>query len=167
MIISFFIFIVVMGAVFLWPKYQKLQETQRNIKGAGVQIQEDRDYFANLEEINSKLREHQTELDKVLSSLPDDPSLPSVFSYLQETVPTSGLILEEIGSFSTVNVGSNINIRESKFSIDVTGYYQNFKNLLSVLEKSSRIIEIERVSFSSPGEEELSSFNMNLKTFSY
>ena len=166
-IVVLFIVILVVGAVFLWPKYQKLSEIQSNIEGKEVELQNSEEYFANLGELDEKLGKYPQELPKVDSALPGDPSLSSLFYFIQQTSSESGLVLVKISPFTTAFSMERPNIKEVTFTVSLLGSYSALKYLLATLETSSRMIEVEGISFSKVQEEDSFDFELGLKTFSY
>jgi len=169
--VVFFIAVIIIAILFLWPKYQELKITQKNIEQKKIELQTKEEYLLKLSEIQTELERYQEEFSKINSALPDDPSFPSLFNYLQKTFSETGLILEKIDSFSISSSQDLLDLKEAVFSIGVAGSYSSFKNFLSVLEKSARLIEVENISFSSSkkeeGVEELFVFNLKLKVYSY
>jgi len=162
-----FIFSLILGIVFLWPRYQDLKELQESISQKETEIQQHDQYFSRLSQIKEKIREYDEELAKINSALPEDSSLPSIFDFLQKASSQSGLILKEISSFNISSSKSYTNLKEIQFSFQVAGPYSSFKNFLSILENSARLIEIENISFSSPNEGELFNFYLGVKVYSY
>jgi len=166
-IVSFLI-VIVITAVSLWPKFQELKIIQQKVEEKRLELQTKKEYFLKLGETKSRLEAYQEEVSKINSALPDNPSLPSLFNYLQKTSSELGLVLEKINPF-TVSFSQDLpNLQETVFNIEVSGSYSSFRNLLSFLEKSSRLIEVENISFSfSEEKKESFVFNLKLKVFSY
>ena len=98
--------------------------------------------------------------------------MPSLFDYFQKVASQTGLILEKVESGRTFSVGDS-SLKEINLSFIVTGLYPDFKNFLSTIERSSKLIEVKDVSFSSPKnpeteeESRLFSFELKLKVHSY
>jgi len=168
-IIAACLFVVIsFSAIFLFPRYRDLNELQKNLEAIKKGFQQQEDYFSNLLQIKTDLGQYKEELAKISSSLPDDPSLPSLFSFLQKASSQSGLVLKGISPFTVSSVPEEFpNIKATQFSLEITGPYSSFKNFVSTLEKSSRIIEVENISFASPQEDNLFTFNLRIKVYSY
>jgi len=166
-IASCFILSLVLGIVLLWPRYQNLKELQESVSQKETEIQQQEQYFSNLSQIEEKIRKYDKELAKINSALPEDPSLPSLFNFLQKASSQSGLILKGISPFEISLLESSPNLKEIQFSFQVSGPYSSFKDFLSTLENSARLIEVENISFSSPKEGELFNFNLRVKVYSY
>lgn len=145
------------------------------------------------------------ELSKIGSALPSGTSMPSFLKFLQESSAQSGLLLRSIDPSTNVysqesnskelkvsspsegslpaensppvlnNSPKESNLKELKVSLDLEGSYSSFKNFLSVLENSSRLIDTESISFTladssktENGQEKTSSsFKLQIRAFSY
>ena len=160
--------IFAIGAVF--SKYQELTLLKSESKNKNAELQYEKEYFSKLSDVSKKLEKYKENLAKINSALPMNPRLPDLLNFLQKTSSQSGLVLKKIGlPLSKLNKNEDWNpeIQETAFNITVAGSYFAFKNFLSVLEKSARMIALETVSFSSPQEEISWTFNLRLKTYSY
>jgi len=167
-IIACFVFSIILGAVLLWPKFETLREIQKSIKEKETELQYEEEYYANLADIKTNLGEYETEVAKISSAIPDYPSLPSLFNFLQKASSQAGLVLKGISPFSSSPSENFTGLTETNFSLQISGSYSAFKTFLSSLEKSARLIEIQNVSFSSPKEEQnLFSFNLTIRVYSY
>lgn len=177
-IVIFFLVILTGGSLLIWPKHQESNVLQKAIKVKKEEIRQTEDYFKRLIEIKNFLEtDYKDALLKVEASLPSstpDP-MPSLLKFLQESAGQSGLILKSIGP--SVEDSGHQDIKALKISLDLGGSYISFKNYMSTLENSSRLIETENFSFSSESsreEEEKdkeapgpSSFNLQIKAFSH
>lgn len=162
-----FLVVILLAVLVLWPKFQELEIVRGNIEEKKAELQAKEEYVLRLDELKVKLKEHQEEISKINTALPVNPSLPSLFNYLQKTSSESGLILMDI-SPSAISPSKDLTgFREAVFSIKVSGSYSSLKNFLSALEKSARLIEVENLSLSLGGGGESPAFNLRLKTFSY
>lgn len=162
-----FLIVILITVLILWPKFQELKIVQKNIEGKKAEIQVREAYSLKLSEIKAKLEEYQPEFSKINSALPTNPSHLSLLNELQKTSAGSGLILAEISPAAFSPSTDLPGLRESVFSIKVVGSYSSFKNFLSTLEKSARLIEIGGISFSSGEGKGSFSFDVKLKTLSY
>jgi len=160
--------ILIIGAFLVFPKYQDLRSLRLEIGRRNTELQSKEKHILNLQEVSRELEKYQLEISKVDSALPSNPSLPSLFNFLQKESSKNGLILEDIGSFSITIPEDNPEIKEISLNFGVSGSYSAFKSFLSALEKSSRLIEIENISFSASEEKEsLPSFDLKIKVYSY
>lgn len=162
--------LTILIAIFLlWPKYLKLANLEGQIKAKETELKFKAEYYQELSFLSEKLkREFPEELEKISSALPTNPSPPSLYQFLQKTASENGLILKSIGSFSISPSTALPGIKEITLSsLEFSGSYSSFKNFLSALEKNSRIIEVENISFSAPTEGEMLDFKLTIKTHSY
>ena len=170
-----FAIIAILAFYFLIPKYQDLSYSNMQAELRVDRLKNLQEHFSELSSLDQELSAYQAEMAKVQSALPEDPSLASVFYFFQESAKQNGLLLTSISFSSTKREQANkekTEIKEDIFSVEVTGSYTAFKNFLSTVERSARLIEIESISFSSKKEEEsvskdLFSFELSVKVYSY
>jgi len=159
---------------FLVPQYRNLKELQSKIEEKKIELQMEKEYSSRLEKIAEELKKYEENLAKIDSALPPEPSLPSLFNFLQEEASEAGLVLERIFPPFTnsikeelVKKGWDPELKETKVHFTVSGFYPSFKNFLSSLEKSARLMGVESVSFSTTGQKEPIDFYLKIKTYSY
>lgn len=153
----------------IWPKYQNLSLLRAEISQKMLELQSLQEYFGELKGLLEQLKEDQDSLSKIDSALPFNPSLSELFNFIQEASSQSGLFLKQV-SLVKVSGEKEIKgeIKESKVDLTLSGDYSSLKNFISILEKSARIIEIERISFVSPKKEkENFDFYLTINVYSY
>jgi Tfp pilus assembly protein PilO len=173
--IAFLAAALIVGGILAWPKYQALTNLNEGIEVKELELRSKTDYFDHIRKLSERLEEYQESIDKINSALPNDPLLPSTFNYLQNAASQAGLIMEEVavgaaGTFGDqpqpATAPGKSSIKTINITVSLAGSYASLKNFLSEIENSSRIIEVKRVSFTSPEEEdEPFSFNINLVTY--
>lgn len=151
----------------LFPKSQHLQTLQNAIQKRQQELKAEQEYFLNIKQIKDRLAEYPEALAKISSALPVGHSVPSLLNFLQKASSQSGLVLKEISPFTTSPAKEAAGIKATQLSFTVVGSYNSFKNFISTLEKSARLIEIENISFSSPKEGDLFTFSLRITTHSY
>lgn len=152
---------LILGLILTWPKYQAFQVLKSNIKAKELELQSKQEYFSAVKEISKQLEEYPDALAKISSALPETPSLPSLFNFLQLSASQNGLVLGEI----TLGGSSK---GEILVMAKLMGDYPAFKNFLMVLENSARIIEVENAAFAAPQKPvEFFTFTVQIKTHSY
>ncbi len=166
-IIATFILILIIGAIFLFPKFNQLNEIKEDIQVKEMELQYGKEYFDRLEELKIKLNESALEISKISSALPTDTFVPSIFKFIQETASFSGLVLTEVNPFKVNPLEGSTKINEIEFTVQLAGTYSSFKEFLSVLESSARLFEVNNLSFKQNEETNILEFNLNLRTFSY
>jgi Tfp pilus assembly protein PilO len=154
------------GIFLLVPRVQEYQELRAEIDRKEIELQYSQEYQLELEKISSELDLHKDALTKIGDSLPIEFSIPAFYANIQSMSSQSGMVLTSIGETGVREGGG---VKERSYNISVVGSFPNFKNFLSVLEKSAKLIEIENFAFSSAlveggGENKL---NVGIKTFSY
>lgn len=154
---------LILGVVFINPKYQELRGIRERIRVKKAEIQSKEKYFSDITDVSEQLKEYEAQLSKIDSALPPDVSLPALFNFLQTATSQNGLVLKGMSPGFTVQG----RFGETSVSLVVTGSYSSLKSFLSTLEKSARMIETESISFSSPGETGLFTFNLRIKVHSY
>lgn len=166
-IICCFFFSLLLGGLVLWPKLRDLKVIQNDIARKEAELQAEEAFFESLNKIKNELKDYEPELAKINSALPDDQSLPSLFNFFQKASSLSGLILKGISPFAVSQSNIISYLKETQFSLQLTGSYSSFKNFLGAIEKSARLIEVGNISFSAPAEEDLFNFNIRIKVNSY
>jgi len=183
---SFYTLIIFLLSLFLisfliFPKYQKFNSLKKEILEKERELSSQGEYFETLQKTSEELKKYETSLSKIGAALPKNLSLPELLNFMQKASSQSGLFLKEIspaltapleksapeGQASPNTVGRG-EIKETRINFLLVGSYPDLKNFLFILEKSSRLIDIENVSFSLPKEKEgPSNFAITIKVYSY
>lgn len=160
-IITFvFVFLAIAAGFFLlWPQYQILSAKKTEIAQKESTLKSYKDATKEYEALQQELDKYKEEISKIDIALPLDFDLPSLMDYLQKISLENGLNFSNfsLSSQSSGAGGSDAkeseksDIKESHLSLSLSGSYDALKSILSVLEKSSRLIDVENISFSSPG----------------
>ena len=166
-IVVFLFLTLAMGIGLIWPKYQELKFSEQRNEEKRAEIAGKEEYFQDLKKAAEALKNYQNQLSKIDSALPPDPGLEVLFNFLQKASSQSGLVLTDIKSPVTSKVADLEGLKETELSLVVSGAYTSFKNFLSVLEMTARLIEVESISFSSSEKEGLQKFNLKIKVYSY
>jgi len=173
------ILLVVLGIAAVFPKYQNLNLLQLKVKEKEAEFQSEKEHFSNLDALSEKLKKYEKSLSNINSALAAEPGLPALFNFLQIAASQNGLVLKKIAPTlpsplkeELVKKGWSLEIRETGINLTVAGFYSSFKNFLSTLEKTARMIEIESISFSTPHQETGGGpgpidFNLRIKVYSY
>jgi Tfp pilus assembly protein PilO len=160
------IFFLLMSALILFffviPKKNSISVLNSELSQKKLEFQNSDKYFQEVIGTFEKLQKYQEEISKIDSALPEDPSLPSLFDFLQKLSSQSGLLLENVGSGNFSEEGK---LKKWTVALKLKGDYPLFKNFISTLEKSARLIKVEKVSLSS--EKESSSFDITISVYSY
>ena len=160
---------LILGLTLVWPEYQSFQTLQVNIEEKNIELQSKEEYFSQIAEVSLQLEQYESELAKIASALPLETSLSSLFNFLQSTAAQTGLVLEEITlSAITSPQKKKDSLKEIHVNLSMLGSYSALKDFLLTIEASSRIIEVESISFESPEDlTEPFTFIVEIKTYSY
>lgn len=159
--------VLVVGVMVIYPNYKKLMAVKSQIEQSELEIRQEEEYFKKLAEIKEELDQDKENILKIGASLPNNPGMPAFLNFLQKTADRAGVTVSNISPFTVGAASINSSFNEVKMSLTVMGSYQSFKEFLSFLEKSSRMVEVETVSFSADPKDSASSFNLSIKIYSY
>lgn len=165
-IITLFSISLILGILLILPKQEDLNFLQKKIREKRVELQSQEEYLISLARIVSELKNYKIQLSKIDSALPEDPELPALFDFLQKSASQAGLVLKGISATPITSDLEITDIRETQLTLVLSGSYFSFKNFLSTLEKSARLIEVESIFFSLV-EEGPFDFNLQIKVHSY
>ncbi len=160
---------IIIGAVFIYPRYQEFVKLQNQADQKEEELENKQSYLKFLDEINKKAQEKKDLINKIVSAIPDEPDIPSFLNFLREETKNTGVGLEQV---SWTNEGFKENEKKQTnqylISLEVSGSYFAFRNFLSTLESSARLIEVLTTDFSiTPETEESTIFSLRLKIHSY
>ncbi len=155
--------VVLMGFLVLYPKYQELTLWQGQIREKEKEIQFRGNYLNELAEASDNLKQYERQLAVIDSALPEEPSLPTLFDFIQKTGAQSGLVIQSLGVSSPQ---SEKGLREVSVSIGTSGSYEAIKEFFTILEKSARIFDVTSFSVR-VGEGTVFSLSLTAKTYSY
>lgn len=163
--------VLILAIIFFWsrfiiPSFNKLTDKMREIKEQKILTEDDARYFANVKDLQEKLKQYPEELSKVSDALPGDNHLPSLFNFLQKTCSQTGLVFQGMSPFSVSSVKDRT-FKETKTTVYLFGPYDSLKNFLGIIENSARVIEVESISFSSAAEGGNIKFTLGVKVFNY
>jgi Tfp pilus assembly protein PilO len=162
-IIAFVVILVIVGGYFLWlPKYQEYNANNEDLNKEGERTKKKKEYLYELEGHLNGLAEYQEKLDKINSAIPIKYSPASLYSFVQKATGENGLALlaadfSEGGAKSDKeeSLSSGLKINQIGISISTSGEYESLKNLLSTIYRTSRLIDINSLSFSSTTSEDI------------
>ncbi len=178
LIIICFFFILLISLFLIWPKYQELRALKVEVEEKETEFRYLEEYFSKLDQSSQELKKYEAQLSKIDFALPSDSSLTllSLINFLQKASSQNGLVFKELNSFSIISPKPlaetpglrtpPFNIKEIYLDFEVAGSYSALKNFLNTLEKSAKLVEVEKISFSFE-EGEIFSFSLKIKTHSY
>ncbi len=157
--------LAVSAYIFWWPHYQEFNLMKKQFEAKESDLAAKEQYLAEMNLVLKKISdEYKDEIERINSVLPSDISIPSLFNYMLKASSENGLILEDIGwpQSSPLN-----DVQKISFPVSLSGTYGAFKNFLSALYKSGRLIKAESISFSSDGKGGAFRFLLSLSTYGY
>ncbi len=155
-----------------WPEYQGLREAMLESEIKTADLENMKNYNQIISNLYQKLKiDHREDVQKIKDGVPDDHYAPSLFAEIRRISYKTGVRVERLGDFSVRNHRNRAGIKEIEISFRVEGSYQNFKNFLSKINESARMMTIEslRIESSSTPEDRRSllEYNVTIKTYSY
>jgi len=151
--------------LFILPKRNSLSVLNLELSQKKLELKNFEKYYQEISETLEKLKGYQEEISKINLAIPDDPSIPSIFHFLQTSASQSGLRLADISGLSSSKLSDKSKLKSWTTTLKLEGDYQAFKNFLTTLEKSVRLIKVENISLSFEGEKP--SFTIKISFFSY
>ena len=175
--------------LFAWPKYQEYNDLQKQFIDKQAEYNGKSVYFQKISQILSDIQVNKSSLEKINDALPDNIEFAPLVYFLQKKGSESGLLVKSV-VFSQVSSSayaqtqaalpesaSAKQVKNIPFTINVLGNYQGLKNFLYALESSSRIFEVDTISFASQGaiaglaqkknQVQIYDFKLSLKTHTY
>ncbi|MBX4200950.1 type 4a pilus biogenesis protein PilO [Candidatus Parcubacteria bacterium] len=176
-IIIMFVITLVVAFLFAIPAYEESLALKNTLAQKQSEYTGKSEYYAKVNELTSKIESNSVAIEKISSALPDDFYLSSLVYFLQKKASDAGLVAKLI-SFSKVSPKTaDKKPRIGTFSVNVSGNYQGLKNFLESLDKSSRLFEVNSISFSSQqnsqktnqlkNQAQIYDFNLQLETQAY
>lgn len=148
------------------PKYRVLNSFKQEILEREAELRSQEEYFQQLQGISGEVESYKDSFLKIKFALPKDYSTTELFNFFQKVASQTGLILGQMSPSESV-LTKEEKIRTNRISLSLIGSYFDFKNFLSIIEKSARLIEVDNISFSHPTKRELVDFKISTRVHSY
>lgn len=167
-----FYFILAMAVLLIWPKYQDFSLIKKTIEIQKDEIEKTNDYFDKLKAADAELAANSEGISRIDSALPSESFPTDLFNFFDSMSSDNGLFLKEVKLGNSSNLSGNLSkIKATDSSVVVVGTYPAFKNFLSGIERSVRLISVENVSFSSVSlnsrETNTIVFTVGVKTYNF
>jgi len=147
-----------LGFFLVLPKYQESQDIKRQVEEKKNEIKNRAEYYAGLDAIMADLKYYQENMQKVNTAIPDNLDVAATMNFAQAAAMQAGLAVKGIehSGAAAVHLPASGEPVLGKYiiSIKLAGGYGNFKNFLSIIEHSSRLIAVESVSVRADQEKE-------------
>ena len=113
------------------------------------------------------MEKYQEQLDKIDSAIPSELSESAILNFLQEKSFEAGLTVNKVSiSAPSVSKDKTSAIKKISFSLELAGPYLSFKKFLADIYQSSRIIDVDLISFAAPSPKtNLFTFSVNLSAY--
>ncbi len=162
-IFSLLLVIVSFGLFLIMPKYQNLMLFKTQVYNRQAELILKEEHIANLEATVLELENYPEEVIKIHQSLPSDPKASLFLDFLQEKASEHGLIFEESVFFEKSTSKYNKEVREARIGVKVAGRYSGFLDFISDMEKLSRMAQTTYITFVTPEESSIFTFELNIK----
>ncbi len=140
---------IAMGIFLLLPEYQeyrKLQKRQEHLEG---QLEQKSEYLQSLRDIGGQLAAQSDAMEKLAVAVPDAPELHRLTYFIGNAARENGVLLSNIGDISVgESTEEQQDVRDIRFSVQVTGTYSALRSFLGTIEQSARLIEVNQMNIS-------------------
>ena len=158
---------VLLVFVLVLPVYNGLSDLNAQIFEKETSLQSQQEYFDELIDISEEIEGQGEALEKISSAIPEGGDLANLMNYFQRSASKAGVSMENV-SPALIASTQQKKIHANRVNLIISGEYYAFKSFLAIVEKSSRLIEIEDISFQSPTEEgDPFSFNISTRVYYY
>lgn len=146
------------------PRYKDVISLKQEILEKEFELESQEQYFQTAQEVFDRLKRNEASLLKIESALPANPALPELLSFIQKAASQSGLTFKRISPALVTLAGA---VKKTKVNFVLVGSYPDFKNFISAVEISARLIEVESVHFSYPPKGGPFTFDITIMVHSY
>lgn len=167
--IAIILFIILLLVFFLvLPEYNTFKALQTDLGEKRAEYNAQHEYYTEIAKTYSDLRSHDDDIKKIDDALSEDPNLGRTIYFLQEKAAGNGLVVKNLFLTRPSQAADNAekDVKEISFSLGLMGEYSALAGFINSLENSSRIFEINSISFGSESRPPYS-FSLQIKTFSY
>ena len=152
---------------FWWPKYQSFSDKLDELRVKREELRTKEEYFVQLQKLSSSFQEYSLEVSKVEAALPLTPQVPDFLNFVERQSARSGLILQSTSVAKAQVLQQGSDIFKIPVSVSLAGPYPAFKNFLLALQSSSRLAELVEVSFFTPQQGQIFTFDLKMRIHSY
>lgn len=170
--VTILFFICFLSLVYiLIPKYFVFADLKKEILEKQNELQKKQVYFSNLQKMSKQLNQYQEVLEKINSATPNNLSIASLLNYFQIKSLENGLFLRNASknandiSFAQTKELKEIELKQASFNLDLIGDFYALVNFLKTIEKSSRMIEVQKIDIKLADQEGFLNIKLTLKVF--
>lgn len=180
--IAITLFIILLLLFFLLaPKYNTFKSLQVKLGEKKAEFDAKYEYFSEITKTYYDIQSRQESIKKIDDALPTDSNLGRLVYFFQKKAEVSGIVVKSLFLSKSPSAGEGVKsgVKEMAFSFNLVGSYKALETFIISLEKSSRIFEVGKISFSSAGSGAVSvesaqfqspdiySFNLEVRTYTY
>jgi len=160
---------VLIGVVFFYPRYQDYREASLNARNKEKELANYQSFVQKMRSIDQELKQNQELVEKVDSAIPNSSQIPSFLKFLDDTAKNTGISLEDVSwTERPVSKKEEQIAKQYNLNLQISGSYFSFKNFLFALEHTARLVEVSKITFDTPlDENEPISYNLELRIYSY
>ncbi len=163
-----FLACIISWAAFIVPKYFEYQEIGRKIIVQQSFLENQTQYYQQLKEIYDKLSQSPDAVLKVDTMIPTEIDYASLVNFFNIAGQETGVLVQSVNVGNQGKMAGQDRIKENNLFITLIGTYASFKNFLYKIENSSRLFEIDEISFSSAkAGTDFFNYNLKIRTYSY
>lgn len=143
----------------LMPAYSGLSDLRNEVDLKKKAIDLESEVIKKLNSINELLDAQKTNVERLEQAIPDAELKPELISIMENLASQNGLSLSAVGVEAVAEetgartnrgretVASKSVIKKMKLEINASGKYSAFKSWLMAVEKSLRIIDVNKITF--------------------
>lgn len=136
--------IIAVGSILIFfllvlPTFDQTRMLRGSIKERKEILKEAEEMSNQVKNLNREIEAKKSEITKLDRLFPREKELPEFLSNIESIVSASGMILSEINLSEVPGQGK---IRKINGTLKLIGSYSSFVNLLDLLEKNLRLIEV-------------------------
>jgi len=161
---KFLSLIIAVGSILVFfllvlPAFDQTRMLRGSVKEREEILKEAEKLLNQVKNLNRQIEARKSDIDKLDRLLPREKELPEFLSNIESIVSASGLLLSEINLSEVQGQGK---IRKINGTLKLSGSYPSFVNLLDLLEKNLRLIEISTLDAASQAAEGTKTLNYDL-----
>lgn len=133
------------------PAIKDVLDMNKSIELHENKIKVNERYIDKIEGLINKREEYASEIEKVKNILPDNPEISALFSFLEDTARSKKMRIENLGNFKSIKKEEEDFFKEVNFNFILEGSYEMFKEFITEVEKSERLVEINKIEIEEAG----------------
>ena len=157
--------IIAAGAILIFfllvlPAFDQTRMLRGSIKEREDILREADEMSNQVKNLNREIEAKKSDITKLDRLFPQEKELPEFLSNIESIVSASGMILSEMNLSEVPSQGGKI--RKINGTLKLSGSYPSFVNLLDLLEKNLRLIEVSTLNAASQITEGTKTLNYDL-----